>query len=131
MRKIIIDTNILVSSFIGDVKDQTEQARQVFVKIENNKLKGEISLLVINELIWILENYYNLKRDVYLPQVLKLLALKNIKISEVRKNLVIKTLKEMLKHNLDFTDLYLLEIKNEKELFTFDRKLKNLSEKEK
>jgi len=131
MRKILIDTNILVRFFIGDVKDQTEKARQVFVKIENNKLKGEISLLVINELIWILENYYNLKRDVYLPQVLKLLALKNIKISEVRKSLVIKTLKGMLKHNLDFTDLYLLEIKNDKELFTFDRKLKNLSEKEK
>ena len=123
MKTVLIDTNTILRFLIADVPSQFKLAKKTFQQIEEGKLQGKISLLVINELVWILENYYKLKRSTYLPHLLKLLLLKKIKIIEVNKHLLIKVLKKMTTHQLDFTDLYLAEIKNNDELFTFDKQL--------
>ena len=126
MKTVLIDTNIILRYFLADIHRQFKKAKEAIERIENGKSKGELSLLVINELIWILENFYELDRKVYLPQLLKLLALKNLKIIEIKKSLLTATLQKMQKHSLDFTDLYLAEIKKSKDLLTFDKKLKKI-----
>lgn len=89
----------------------------IFEKIEKEEIQGMISILVINEILWVFENYYELKREVYIPKLLNLLALKNIKIIEIRKNLLVKILKEGLIKKIYFTDLYLLQLKNSTKSF--------------
>lgn len=126
MKKISIDTNIIIRFLIKDVAIQFEEAKSFFQKIEKEKIKGVISILVINETIWVLENYYELKRTIYIPRLLQLLALKNIVIKEIKKKIVIEVLEEMLKFHIDFTDLYLVKTKGEGEIMSFDKDLKKL-----
>lgn len=124
MKKFSIDTNIIIRFLIKDVVKQFEEAKSFFEKIEKGKIKGVISILVINETIWVLENYYELERTIYIPQLLQLLALKNIGIKEIKKKVVIEVLEEMMKFSIDFTDLYLVKTKMEGEIMSFDKDLK-------
>ncbi len=124
MKKFHIDTNIIIRFLIKDVATQFAEAKSFFEKIEKGKVKGVISILVVNETIWVLENYYELKRTIYIPLLLQLLALKNIVIKEIKKKVVVEVLEEMMKFSVDFTDLYLIKTKEEGEIISFDKDLK-------
>lgn len=126
MKELILDTNVFIRFLIKDVPSQFEKAQKIFEKIEKQEAKGLVSILVINEIIWILENFYELRREIYLPQLLKLLALKNIKVIEVKKNLLVRILQQMQKQKFDFTDIYLSQIAGDKKIFTFDKDFKKL-----
>lgn len=127
MESIIIDTNIIVRFFVKDSEYQFKQAKEFIEKIEKRKIKGLVSILVINEIIWILENYYNLKRNHYLPELLKLLALKNIKVIEIKKSVLVETLEQMQEFKIDFTDIYLFNISENRKIFTFDKDFEKFS----
>lgn len=125
MKEILIDTNVILRLLLADIPGQAKKSQQLFEAIEEDKKKGILSILVINELIWILENFYKQKREDYLPEILKLLSLRKIKILETKKQFLIKILETMKKSNFDFTDLYLAFACKEQncELKTFDKKL--------
>ena len=121
MKEVLLDSNIFIRFLIQDVPSHFEQAKEVFEGIEAGKVKGFISLLVINEVIWILENFYELKRDIYIPKLLTLLSLRNMKIMEAKKDVILTILQEMPKHNFDFTDVYLFEVKEKRSIVSFDK----------
>lgn len=128
MKKIeifLIDTNIILRFLIGDVPTQLEKAKKLFKRVEDKEVIGLMSILVINELLWILEHFYNKERKEFIPQILKLLSLKDIKILEIKKSDLIIILENMEETNLDFTDLYLLHLgkKAGQQIFSFDKKL--------
>lgn len=127
MKEIIIDTNVFVRFLIKDVLSQFEKAQKVFEKIEKGEIKGLVSILVINEMVWVLENFYELKRENYIPQLLKLLLLKHLKIIETKKSLIIRTLQRMEKQKFDFTDLYLSQIADARKVFSFDKDFQKIS----
>lgn len=126
MAECILDTNIFVRFLIKDIPSQFEKAQKVFEKIEKGKIKGLVSILVMDELIWILENYYEIKKEIYIPRILTLLALKNLRIMETKKELVIKILKIMEKQKIDFTDVYLSQIASSRKIISFDKGLAKL-----
>lgn len=124
---VLVDTNVLLRLLIGDIESQLEQAKVLFGAVERREVVAEISVLVVNELIWILENYYEKTRAEFIGPVLTLFSLKNVKMPDADKKLVMKVLRAMLKQSLDFTDLYLWKLKtDEKELRSFDKKLLKL-----
>lgn len=127
MTTIIIDTNVFVRLLTQDIPSQFEKAKKFFETIEKSQQKGIVSILVVNETIWILRRYYGLKRKTFIPQILQLLALKNLSITEVKKDIIIKALEMMFKRNIDFTDAYLLCIKGDKEIFSFDEDLRKIA----
>lgn len=129
MKVVIIDTNVILRYLIGDITSQFKKAKEIFEEIEADKTKGLVSLLVLDELIWALEKYYELNKAVYLPEILKILALKNLKIIEVRKELVVRILKVMEKKKIDFTDVYLGQIAGKREILSFDRDFNGLASK--
>lgn len=124
MDEVILDTNILVRFFIQDSPAQYQKAKQIIEKVENKKIIVLISILVVNELIWILENYYELKRNIYIPKLLTLLALNNLKIIEEDKKIIINILKNMQLRQIDFTDYYLISIAKNRPILSFDKDLK-------
>ena len=65
MQQLIIDTNILARLLVGNVRAQQIEAEKILQQIESGKALGEISILVINELIWVMEGYYKLDREIY------------------------------------------------------------------
>lgn len=123
--KYLLDTNYILRFLLADIPFQFQKAKELFKKIEDNKAIGLVSILVINELIWILEHFYKQKRKNYLQQILKLISLKNIKIIEIKKMDLIFILEKMDRLNLDFTDLYLLFWKEKlnHQLASFDKKI--------
>jgi len=124
MKQVIIDTNIFIRFYLKDIADQAEKAKELLASIEKKEKVGLISVLVINELIWILEHYYKIPRSKYIPKLLQILAYKQIKIIEITKQRIVNILNSMIKQPIDFTDLYLLSIANSYKIFSFDKDLK-------
>lgn len=127
MREYILDTNIFIRYFIQDNPPQLKKARNIFDTIEKNQIRGFVSILVVDEIIWVLENYYKLSKLKYLPQLIELLALKDVRIIEFSKDMLLSILKRMQNVNIDFTDLYLFYISGEKNILTFDKGLKKIT----
>ena len=126
MTEIILDTNILLRHFLGDIPDQSQKATKIITELEESQTIGFLSILVINELIWILKRFYHLPRKTYVPQILKILQINNIKILEIKKGLLIKILQTMKKREIDFTDVYLAEIANNRTIVSCDKDLQKL-----
>ena len=126
MKEVVIDTNIFIRFFTGDIKEQYEESIELFKRIEGEKVVGYVSILVINEIIWIMESFYNIKRNIYIPKLLSALSLKKIKIMEVKKDFLLKVIEQLEKSNLDFTDLYLFHAREHRKIVTFDKKLNKL-----
>ncbi len=127
MTQIFFDTNIFIRLFVRDIENQFQAAKEMFTRVENGDTTGVVSILVINEIIWILDNYYQQERSVYIPQLLKILALKNIKIHEVEKHILVKILEYISITKFDFTDVYLFNVSQGKEILSFDKDFKRIS----
>lgn len=125
MIKKLIDTNILIRLIAEDVPSQQEVARKLFKEIENKKIIGVISILVIHEFINIAINYYKKEKEEVINYILKIISFKKIEILEMGKSEVIEIIKNCLSLNIDFTDAYLLWIKSKEnyEISTFDKKI--------
>lgn len=121
MSEVILDSNIFLRHLLQDIPSQSAKTKEIFEQIEKGAKKGLVSILVINEIIWVLEKYYKLKRNVYIPKVLKLFYLEHIKIIEVKKDLVMKVLEKMKKQKYDFTDIYLAYIAQGEKIASFDK----------
>lgn len=127
MKKSFIDSNIIIRLIVKDPAAQHLKAKEIIKEIEEEKLQGVLSILVVNEIIWILEHYYDLKREEYIPTLIKLFALKNIKIQETKKDTLINVIQKMQKKKIDFTDLYLAEVAGSKKIISFDKDIEKLN----
>ncbi|MFH1840703.1 MAG: PIN domain-containing protein [Candidatus Shapirobacteria bacterium] len=127
MRILVLDTNVFVRFLIKDVPRQFIQTEKIFQQIEAGKIQAKVSILVIDELIWVLENYYQVKREVFLDQLLYLFALKNLKVLETKKSLIVKILEKMKNNKIDFTDFYLAAVVPINQIFSFDKDFKKLT----
>ncbi len=72
-------------------------------------------------MIWIFKRFYKIERKDYLPQLLKLLQLNNIKVIEVKRERLTKILEAMKKREIDFTDIYLSDIAGSQKIVSFDQ----------
>ncbi len=121
----LVDTNVILRLLIGDVVSQKKLAQNLFEKAEMGEVKLAVSLLVINELIWILEKFYALKRQDYISSIKHLLSVRGLTVIEVKKSTVIRLLETLENSKLDLTDLYLLQTSQDlgHQVYTFDREM--------
>ena len=126
MMRQILDTNIIVRFIVGGGGDEYDRALKIMDQIEKRAVHGEISILVINEILWVLKNFYSLDKRTFIPVLLRLLSMSNITCIEVSNRVVIDTLLLMKEKNLDFTDAYLVQIGKKETVLTFDKRLKKL-----
>lgn len=119
MKKYLIDTNIILRLLIGDIPIQYQQAKKLFKEVETGLSQAYISILVINEFIWIMEHFYEQKRLFYMPVFRQLLSLKQIHTLEIKKTVLLQLLEIFEKENLDFTDQYLLYLAKDKQMSVF------------
>lgn len=121
MKITYIDSNIFIRFLARDIENLYLISQKLFRQIDEGKYKGVVSILVINEILWILENYYKLEREYFIPELIKILSLDNLKILEVKKPLLLSVLQKMINSRIDFTDFYLAEIAGKNKIFSFDR----------
>jgi predicted nucleic acid-binding protein len=58
----IIDTNIIIRFFIGDLKDQAEKARRLFMDAETDLVTLVIPEIVLVEVVHVLHKIYKLEK---------------------------------------------------------------------
>ena len=126
MKKVTLDSNIFLRLLVKDNQKLLKKSEKIFGDIYDEKIIGFVSILVVNEILWVLKTYYKLKREECVPGVKQLVSLKNVKLIEVKKDVVLNVLDLYEKTNFDFTDIYLSKITQQKDLVSFDKDFEKL-----
>lgn len=127
MNKIyIVDTNIILRFFLQDVASQFNQVKKTFTEAKNGKIKLIIPQIVIFEINFALKKFYNLKKEDIIKKIGQLVSAEYIEVES--RELFLMTIELYKRKNISFVDCFLISKAEaeEADLFTFDRKLKNL-----
>lgn len=126
--KVLIDTNILLRFFLDSELTQGKKASILVKKIEQGQVRGIISLLVINEYVWVINKYYKMKKDEFIPPLVNFLSINGVKVLEIPNKFMKQVLTFYQERNFDLTDCYLSKVAELKKIqvASFDQDLKKL-----
>ncbi len=125
MDEVVVDSNIILRLIIADDPERYAKSEKFFDHVIKHEKKALVSILVIQEVVWILEKYYKMRRPDIVRNLLYVVLLENVEILDSTKSLVYELLHRYISLPLDLVDIYLhLEARRlNSELFTFDEKL--------
>jgi predicted nucleic-acid-binding protein len=121
---IFVDTNMFLRFFVRDVESFYKKAKELFENAENGKLKLETNEMVIAEIIWVLESYYDFSKIEIRDVVDTILETKNLKVSNHMR--VKEAIELYASKNIDFIDAFnisYIKAKQLKYIATFDKKI--------
>ena len=117
---MVVDSNVIIRFIVEDNRKQFLKASEFILKVESRTEKAELSILVMDEIIFILQNYYHLQRSDFMPKLLQLLSMPNFDVLETKKEIISEILEKMVGNKIDFTDYYLAAIAPKNQIFSFD-----------
>lgn len=120
---IFVDTNVFLRFFVRDVESFYQKAKELFEKAENGEIKLETSDLVIAEIVWVLESYYEFSKIEIKEVIDTILETKNIKVANHSR--VKEAVDLYYSGKMDFIDAYniaYIRAKSFKKVATFDVK---------
>ena len=120
---VFVDTNVFLRFFVRDVEPFYLKARDLFERSESGKLKLETSDLVIAEIVWVLESYYDFSRSEIKEVIETILETRNLKVANHFR--VKETIALYSAGKMDFIDAYniaYMKAKDFKKVATFDVK---------
>lgn len=123
MKKVFIDTNIFLRYLTNDDPAKADRVEQLLRKAGSGKVALVTTELVIAEIVWVLESYYEVDRIQIAEQVRAILATEGLEI--INGDLVRRALEYYLTDNVDFVDGYIAALMQKKritEIFSYDKK---------
>lgn len=99
-----IDTNIFLKFLVGDVQKQYKACRNLLKRIKEGKISAATSDLVIFELIWTLNSYYEKPKDEIIEMMHSLLEFPNLEIEN--KKSFTEALVIWQEKNIEFNEVY-------------------------
>ncbi len=126
MKKVIIDSNILLRFLIDENSHLQVEATKILNRAENGKLIIILNEIVIAECIWVMMSFYKLDKLTVFDKIKNLIIKDCFEI--INRDLIYSSLKLFSQVNLSWVDCYLccqskvLDLK----LITFDEKLVKL-----
>jgi len=120
---IFVDTNVFLRFFVRDSESFYQKAKELFEKAEGGEVKLETSDLVVAEIVWVLESYYDFSRAEIKEVIDTILETRNIRVANharVKEAIILYALGKV-----DFIDGYnisLIKTKGYKKVATFDIK---------
>lgn len=123
LRRVVIDTNLLVRYLTGDDPRKAKAVDNLLSKAEKGELKIFIPSIVIAELVWVLESFYQMHSSEMAELVEAVLHTPGIEVTE--KSIIASALKLYRTKNIDLIDAWIIEFAKEREIktiYTFDRK---------
>ncbi len=118
-----LDTNVVVRFLVRDDADQAQKVYTLFKKLEKNREKAYLSLLVILETIWVLESAYQYERTEILSALGDLMEIAFI-ICE-SDEILTPFFDEAKLSSCDLADLLIAHVAQANQcqkVFTFDKK---------
>ncbi|MCX5718440.1 MAG: type II toxin-antitoxin system VapC family toxin [Nitrospirae bacterium] len=122
-RKVVIDTNLLVRYLTGDDSQKAKAVDNLLIKAEKGELKIFIPSIVIAELVWVLESFYQMYSSEIAELVEAVLHTPGIEVTE--KSIIASALKLYRTKNIDLIDTWIIEFAKDrgiKTIYTFDKK---------
>jgi len=121
---IIVDANVFLRYLLNDIKTQVLTAEKLFNKAKRKEVRLVVPQVVIFEIVFALNKYYNLEKDELIEKMDTVLSTSFLEIEE--RGLFVRSLELYQNKSISFVDSFLLaKAENEDaELFSFDKKLK-------
>lgn len=123
MADLFVDTNVFLRFLTNDDPAKARRAELLFRDAVRGKKTLITSLLVMAEIIWTLESFYNLEKPDIASKVEKILNTTNLNCPEA--SLILTALDLYTHRNIDFVDAYhaaYLKEEGRTHILTYDRK---------
>lgn len=123
MAELFVDTNVFLRFLTNDDSGKAKRAQALFERAVAGETRLRTSLLVIAEMVWTLESYYELERPDVADKVFKILNTPNLRCPEAP--VIRRALDLYVERNIDFIDAYhacALGDEGVTQIVTFDRK---------
>jgi predicted nucleic-acid-binding protein len=118
-----VDTNLFLRFLTDDVPAQADAVEKLLRQAEQNKIQLVTNSMVIAEIVWTLESYYESEREDIQNKILAILNTSGLEIPE--SSLILKAIIWYAEKNVDFIDAYAaawMEQKGIEKIYTFDQK---------
>jgi len=123
MSRIFVDTNIFIRYLTNDDPQKADRVE----KLLSQAAKGEVGLvtaeMVIAEIVWVLESFYELGASAVAPLIRGILATPGLEV--INAALVRDALELYEREGIDFVDGYIAAVMEKQgisELYSFDKK---------
>jgi len=117
-----VDTNVFIRFLTNDIPEKADACEKLFQKTIDKKETLFTTDLVIAEIIWVLESYYELPRKKVQDMVEKILNTPNLVCQH--KNAILNALALYIEKNIDYIDAYnavILKDKRIEKLYSYDK----------
>lgn len=128
MKKVIADTNAFLRFLLNDVPSQKNKFEELLKLAKNSKITLIIPQILIFELDFILDKYYNFSKEEIVDKLWSIIGTPYLKVQD--SDIFQDALLLYSKSNFSLVDCFLYsDVKKERaELFTFDKNLQKLLE---
>jgi predicted nucleic acid-binding protein len=120
---VLLDTNVILRFVLGDDQAHQEQAKRLFRQAVDGEVRLLLPTLVLAQVVWTLESFYQASRK-YITNVLcALLATPGVISQEPR--VIPRCVEIYSAYNVEIVDAYLVALAEESKTFTlatFDRR---------
>lgn len=117
-----VDTNVFLRFLVNDDPEKADACEELFRKAIAGDEALSTSDMVIYEIIWVLESYYELKKSDIRESVEKILNTRNLHCPN--KEIIISALSIYVEKNIDFIDAYnafMLKLDKINEINSYDK----------
>jgi len=117
-----LDTNIFIRFLTDDVPEKADACEEIFRKAVEKQETLFTTDLVIAEIVWVLESFYELPKDEIQDKVEKILNTPNLICPH--KDLILSALILYSEKNIDYIDAYnalILKENGIEELYSYDK----------
>lgn len=126
--KVFIDTNIFLRFLLADHKTQSPAAKKLFLIAREGKINLITHSLVIAEIIFTLDSFFNLPKQEIIEKINIILLFDELEIIE--KNILLQSISFYEKKNIDFIDAFIAAYayKNKIAVCSFDKDFDKVKE---
>jgi predicted nucleic-acid-binding protein len=124
---VLPDTNTILRYLMNDVPEQSQESGDFFEQVRVGQVEAEILESVVVEAVYILTKYYSVPKDKAAEALQGIMRYKGISNSD--REQLLEALGIFASSGLDIVDCLLAVKAKGRELFTFDKKLRNLNRK--
>ncbi len=104
MNEFFVDTNVFLRFLTEDVPKQAQEVERLLQHAAAGEIALSTSALVMAEIIWTLESYYELSREEVEDKVLAILNTPGLKVENA--NMIALAVSLYVDKNIDFVDAY-------------------------
>lgn len=123
MKKYFVDTNLFIRYLTNDDPEKAEKVGELLKQAEQGTVKLITAEIVIAEIVWVLESFYELDKTRISEMLEAILSTPGLEV--LNKKPVEKAIEYYAQNNIDFVDAYIVALMNKLNIsgiYSFNKK---------